>query len=72
MAKVRNSTKQMSMLMNGDDVLETASDMEQHVLQFYTRLYASNNMCTDNDLIERTFLILFLIVIMLCSYAIPR
>lgn len=52
-AKIRNSTKQMSMLRNGDEVLDLASEIEQHILQYYTDLYATDNQCRDNGLVER-------------------
>lgn len=53
-AKIKNTSKSMSVLRNGDDILTTEVDIEQQVLAYYTNLYASDNLCMDNDLISHT------------------
>lgn len=48
-AKIRSASKQMSMLKQGDQVLVDRQQIENHVIDFYTSLYASENCCTTND-----------------------
>lgn len=53
MAEVKHSIKQMSILKNGDLLLDSPSLLEQHVVQYYSNLYASENDCVDNGLVEK-------------------
>lgn len=52
-AKFKKVSRQMSILKNGDSVLADNDSIEQHVLYFYTSLYAAENSCVDNGLIEK-------------------
>lgn len=42
----------MSMLKEGDTIIEDKDALEQHVLHFFSSLYASNNNCEPNELIS--------------------
>lgn len=50
--KIRHVFKQMSILKCGNAVLDNPQDIERHVVDFYSNLYASNNVCLDNGLVE--------------------
>lgn len=52
-AKVRYSSKKLSLLRHGDLILDNQSDIEAHVLVYYTSLYSSHNACFNNGLIDR-------------------
>lgn len=39
------------MLMKNDILYDDLADIEQIVLDFFSDLYASDNVCIDNDLI---------------------
>lgn len=43
----------MSILLVGDEVISAQQDIEQHVLQYFTGLFASKNRCIPNDLIDK-------------------
>lgn len=43
----------MSILQVGDEVISAQQDIEQHVLQYFTSLFASKNRCIPNDLIDK-------------------
>lgn len=49
MTKIMYASKQMSILKTGDNILESQDDIEQHVLNYYTNLYCSENACTNSD-----------------------
>lgn len=51
-AKIRNASKRMSILKNGNVILDKAEDIEQHVLQYYKALFATDNSCCPNQLVE--------------------
>lgn len=51
--KLRYASKSMSLLKNGDAILEDPSEIAQHVLNYYSSLYATSNDCQPNDLINR-------------------
>lgn len=53
MAQIRNSSKQMNILKLGDLILENQADIERHVLDFYSTLYASENSCSDSGLVRK-------------------
>lgn len=50
--KIRNSIKQLSILKVGSSVLDKQSDIENHILEFYSNLYAYDNSCSDNGLVD--------------------
>lgn len=49
--KIRHASKSMSILKKGEEILEDQESIAQHVLQYYTSLYATNNDCVSNNLI---------------------
>lgn len=51
--KVRNATKRMTMLKKDGLILDKVDKIEAYVLDFYTSLFASNNVCHDNSIIEQ-------------------
>lgn len=51
--KIRCAAKSMTMLKEGDVIIEEQETMEQHVLNFFSSLYASSNECEPNDLIKK-------------------
>lgn len=52
-SKVRQTIKQMSTLKNGNVILYSESEIEQHVLDFYTNLDSSDNSCSDNGIMDK-------------------
>lgn len=52
-ANIRNASKRMTILKHGHSVLVDHSDIEQHFVQFYSSLYASDNACVENVLIDK-------------------
>lgn len=50
--KIKQATNMISILRNGDQVFDTAAGIESHILDFYKGLFASENHCFDNGLIE--------------------
>ncbi|XP_019435946.1 PREDICTED: uncharacterized protein LOC109342412 [Lupinus angustifolius] len=50
--KIRQGTKSLSMLKNGDSILTSKDDIENHVLDYYTNLFASHNSTVPNSLIQ--------------------
>lgn len=44
--------KQMSTLKHNGVVLETASQIEDHVVSYFENIFCSDNNCLDNGLIE--------------------
>lgn len=52
-AKIRSASKQMTLLKHGDQVLVDRQQIEQHVLDFYTSLYTSENSFSSNDWISK-------------------
>lgn len=51
-AKIRQASKRMTLLKDGDLILDSDADIEQHALNFFTTLYASDNNCITNGLIS--------------------
>lgn len=52
-AKIRAATKLISVLKHEDSIMIEATNIEQHVLQLYSNMYASNNVCSPNNLISK-------------------
>lgn len=50
--KVQNASKRMTTLKNGNLILDEAADIENHVLQYYKELFAKENNCSSNGLID--------------------
>ncbi|PNX55219.1 hypothetical protein L195_g048846, partial [Trifolium pratense] len=53
MAKIKYASKQMSILRSGDMVIDDPLEIENHVINYYTNLYAVSNNCVDNGLIAK-------------------
>lgn len=53
MAKIRQASNQMSLLMKDNVVISSQREIEAHILDFYTNLYASDNPCLDNGIVNR-------------------
>ncbi|XP_019447354.1 PREDICTED: uncharacterized protein LOC109350586 [Lupinus angustifolius] len=51
-AKIRHTTKAISMLNVGDRILENQEDIANHVLSYFTYLFVSQNNTTPNGLIN--------------------
>ncbi|XP_019460143.1 PREDICTED: uncharacterized protein LOC109359903 [Lupinus angustifolius] len=51
-AKVRQHTKALTMLKEGDNILTIHDDISTHVLAYFTALYASSNTIVPNGLIS--------------------
>lgn len=43
----------MTILKKGDQILDFSIDIENHVLEYFTSLYATENVCEQNDLIDK-------------------
>ncbi|XP_019459917.1 PREDICTED: uncharacterized protein LOC109359677 [Lupinus angustifolius] len=50
--KVRQTTKSMSLLKHGDNILTEPQDIASHVLSYYSGMYACPNNITPNNLIQ--------------------
>ncbi|GAU26607.1 hypothetical protein TSUD_102140 [Trifolium subterraneum] len=50
--KIKNATKLMAALRNGDNLLTNADDISTHVVQHYTILFNSSTVLQDDGLIE--------------------
>lgn len=50
--KIIYISKQLTILKKGEDILDSVVDIENHILDCYIALYASDNYCVDNLLIE--------------------
>lgn len=51
--KIRMASKQMTILRKGNIILDKAADIEQHVVEYFPNLFASENVCIENDLISQ-------------------
>lgn len=49
LTKVRHASKQLSVLKVGDSFIDNQADIEHHVLDYYTSLYASGNSSIETD-----------------------
>lgn len=52
-AKIKYASKHMSVLRNGDAILDSGLEIEQHVLNYFTALYAFENDCEPPSLNEQ-------------------
>lgn len=52
MVKVRNVTKQMSMLKHDGEIISSTSQIENHVVSYFEGIFNTENNCSPNDLIE--------------------
>lgn len=52
-AKLKNATKQMSMLRNDWRLFDDPVDIENIVVDYFADLYATTNYCAGNDLISK-------------------
>lgn len=52
-AKVRHASKQLSILKDGDIILDSFTYIENLVLQYFQSLYALDNAYSSNDLVSR-------------------
>lgn len=48
MVKQKQATNHISILKNGDDILQSQYQIQQHITCFYYELFASNNQCSPN------------------------
>ncbi|KAF1866413.1 hypothetical protein Lal_00017796 [Lupinus albus] len=51
MSRIRQATKAMYLIKNGDNILVEQEDITNHFLNYFTDLYASPNTTTSNNLI---------------------
>lgn len=51
--KIREAQSYISLLKNNDDVLTNSFDIETHVLQYFTNIFAADPHYVVNDLPER-------------------
>lgn len=52
LTKIRNVSKQLCIIRTDQAILDNATDIENHVVDYYTSLYASANSYVDNGLVE--------------------
>lgn len=52
--RIRQASKQMNMLRQGDLILDNSTDIENHVVDYYSALLASSNTSVQNDLIKKS------------------
>jgi hypothetical protein len=53
-AKIKASSKNITLLYDGDIVLSDASDIETHILNYFQGIFGVENNCISNDLVVRT------------------
>lgn len=51
--KPRHASRSMSVLKNGDVLIDDADAMVDHVIEYFSGLYTTNNDCSPNNLIEQ-------------------
>lgn len=54
--KIQKTSKQMTILHQGDHILHKQANIKSHVLQFFEGLYASLNCCSSNTLVQSIIL----------------
>lgn len=52
LVKVRNASRIISLLKDGESILDKQEDIESQILNYYKDMFASPNTCIDNGLIE--------------------
>lgn len=52
-AKIRHVTKQISFLKHGEQILHKPNEIEEHILNHYKAIFASDKMCQQNDLVDK-------------------
>lgn len=52
MAKIRHGSQGMSLLKSANGILDKQEDIEQHALNYYQNLFASDNNCVPNALVD--------------------
>lgn len=70
-AKIRGTSKQMSILKDGEAILDKQEDIENHVVQYYRNLFASPNSCTLMISLNRLLLLWSQLLITSCSLIYP-
>lgn len=53
LTKIRHACRQMFVLKAGDNILDNQTDIEHHVLAYYSSLYASDNSYINSDFASR-------------------
>lgn len=53
LTKVRYASKSMSILKQGNDIIDDPRDIAQHAISYFENLYVVPNNCLPNDLISR-------------------
>lgn len=53
LARIRCTSKRMYVLKSGDQFLDKQEDIENHVVHYFSSLYASENSCAENDLVDK-------------------
>lgn len=48
-----HASKAMTLLKKDDDILVDSDAIEQHVLSYFSSLYAAENECIPNELIAK-------------------
>ncbi|KHN10372.1 hypothetical protein glysoja_049904, partial [Glycine soja] len=51
-AKQRRALNHISVLGDGDCLLQTQDQIQQHIIHFYSALFATDNKCRPNNLIS--------------------
>lgn len=51
----------MSILKNGEDIINDLEALAQHVVNYFPDLYASNNNCMPNNLIQNVIPLSYLL-----------
>lgn len=53
LTKIRNVSKQLSLLKLGESILYSTNAIESHVVDYFSSLYSVNSACVDNGLVEQ-------------------
>jgi hypothetical protein len=51
-ARIHSSTKHISLIKNGEEVLEDPLDIERHILDYFISIFGSPNNCGANNIID--------------------
>jgi hypothetical protein len=52
-AKIMDKQSHISSLKNGEDILNSSADIEVHVLQYFSSIFATPNHCVINNLSDK-------------------